>query len=67
MLEGHCFGEWARPAGHMGCMLFIQVGVAHKRFRAARLAQSAPWRSPWPIMLEDPDFGVGGRPSGHLG
>ena len=46
-------GGWGRPAGHMGCMLFIQVGVAHKRFRAARLAQSAPWRSPWPSMLED--------------
>ena len=25
MLEGHGFGEWARPAGHLGCMLFIQV------------------------------------------
>ena len=48
---------WGRPAGHIGCMLFIQVGVAHKHFRAARLAQSAPWRSPWPGMLEGHGFG----------
>ena len=23
--EGHGFGEWARPAGHWGCIMFIQV------------------------------------------
>ena len=56
----------ARPAGHMGCMLFIQVRVAHKRFRAAELAQSAPCGSPWPSMLESNGFSEWGRPAGHM-
>ena len=59
-------GGWGRLAGHMGCMLFIQVGVAHKRFRAAKLAQSAPCGSPWPSMLESNGFSEWGRPAGHM-
>ena len=59
-------GGWGRPAGHMGCMVSIQVGVAHERFRAARLAQSAPWGSPWPSMLGSNGFSEWGRPAGHM-
>ena len=36
MLEGHGFGEWARPAGHLGCMLFIQVVGAGEFGRSRR-------------------------------
>ena len=48
-------------------MLLIHLGVSLKRFRSARLAPSAEWRSPWPSMLEGHGFGEWARPAGHWG
>ena len=42
-----------RPSGHLGWMLFLELGVALKRLRAARLARIALLKSVWPTVLED--------------